>query len=103
MLEYKISGLPVVDEERKLVGILTEKDILQVYNTSMPLHDITVQKLMTTPVIYFDKDTQRQLFARVDRLQRPGDLLFLGHSESLFKVSEAYTLIGKTIYRRHGP
>ena len=54
-------------------------------------------------VIYFDKDTQRKLFARVDRLQRPGDLLFLGHSESLFKVSEAYTLIGKTIYRRHGP
>ena len=52
-------------------------------------------------VIYFDKDTQRQLFARVDRLQRPGDLLFLGHSESLFKVSEAYTLIGKTIYRRN--
>ena len=52
-------------------------------------------------VIYFDKDTQRQLFERIARLQRPGDLLFLGHSESLFKVSEAYTLIGKTIYRRN--
>ena len=39
-------------------------------------------------VIYFDKDTQRELFARVAQLQRPGDLLFLGHSESLFKVSE---------------
>lgn len=51
-------------------------------------------------VIYFDKDTQRDLFARVARLQRPGDLLFLGHSESLFKVSDDYTLIGKTIYRR---
>jgi chemotaxis methyl-accepting protein methylase len=33
-------------------------------------------------------------------LQRPGDLLFLGHSESLFKVSESYTPIGKTVYRR---
>jgi chemotaxis protein methyltransferase CheR len=51
-------------------------------------------------VIYFDKDTQRELFARVAHLQRPGDLLFLGHSESLFKVSESYTPIGKTIYRR---
>jgi len=51
-------------------------------------------------VIYFEKDTQRDLFARMARLQRPGDLLFLGHSESLFKVSDAYTLIGKTIYRR---
>lgn len=51
-------------------------------------------------VIYFDKDTQRDLFARIARLQRPGDLLFLGHSESLFKVSESYALIGKSIYRR---
>ena len=51
-------------------------------------------------VIYFDKDTQRQLFARIAPLQRPGDLLYLGHSESLFKVSESYTPIGKTVYRR---
>jgi chemotaxis protein methyltransferase CheR len=53
-------------------------------------------------VIYFDKDTQRDLFARVAQLQRPGDLLFLGHSESLFKVSDDYALIGKTVYRRAG-
>ncbi|HLJ39266.1 MAG TPA: protein-glutamate O-methyltransferase CheR [Steroidobacteraceae bacterium] len=52
-------------------------------------------------VIYFDKDTQRQLFARFAQLQRPGDILFLGHSESLFRVSDAYTLVGKTIYRRN--
>jgi chemotaxis protein methyltransferase CheR len=52
-------------------------------------------------VIYFDKDTQRQLFAKMAKLQRPGDLLFMGHSESMFKVSEAWTLIGKTIYRRN--
>jgi chemotaxis protein methyltransferase CheR len=51
-------------------------------------------------VIYFDKDTQRDLVARVSRLQRPGNLLFLGHSETLFKVSTDYTLIGRTIYRR---
>jgi chemotaxis protein methyltransferase CheR len=51
-------------------------------------------------VIYFDKDTQRELFARVAQLQSPGNLLFLGHSESLFKVSEQYALIGKTVYRR---
>ena len=27
-------------------------------------------------------------------------ILVLGHSESLFKVSESYTPIGKTVYRR---
>ena len=51
-------------------------------------------------VIYFDKDTQRDLVARMSRLQRPGQLLFLGHSETLFKVSTDYSLIGRTIYRR---
>jgi chemotaxis protein methyltransferase CheR len=53
-------------------------------------------------VIYFDKNTQRDLFGRISQLQRPGNLLFLGHSESLFKVTEDYTLIGKTVYRRGG-
>jgi chemotaxis protein methyltransferase CheR len=51
-------------------------------------------------IIYFDKDTQRMLFERMAALQRPGDFLFLGHSESLYRVSERYELIGRTIYRR---
>ena len=52
-------------------------------------------------IIYFDKATQRALFERMSMLQRPGDYLFLGHSESLYRVSEKYDLIGKTIYRRN--
>jgi chemotaxis protein methyltransferase CheR len=51
-------------------------------------------------VIYFDKDTQRDLFARFARLQQPGQILFLGHSETLFRTSDAYSLVGRTIYRR---
>ncbi|MFM2288724.1 MAG: hypothetical protein RL684_1867 [Pseudomonadota bacterium] len=53
-------------------------------------------------IIYFDKETQRALFRKFTPLQREGDLLFLGHSESLFKVSESWQLIGKTVYRRVG-
>jgi chemotaxis protein methyltransferase CheR len=51
-------------------------------------------------IIYFDKPTQRALFERMAKLQRPGDLLFLGHSESMYRVSTRYELIGRTIYRR---
>ncbi len=51
-------------------------------------------------IIYFDKDTQRDLFRRIAPLQPAGGLLFLGHSESLFKVSTDYSLLGKTIYER---
>jgi len=51
-------------------------------------------------VIYFDKNTQRELFARIAPLQRPGDLLYLGHSESLLSVSDDYESIGRTTYLR---
>jgi chemotaxis protein methyltransferase CheR len=51
-------------------------------------------------VIYFDKPTQARLFARfADILDRDG-YLFVGHSETLLGVSEAFDLVGRTIYRR---
>jgi len=51
-------------------------------------------------VIYFDIETKRALFERMAQLQPPGSILFLGHSESLYRVSERYELIGRTVYRR---
>jgi chemotaxis protein methyltransferase CheR len=51
-------------------------------------------------VIYFDRETQRQIFSRMARLQNAGDHLILGHSESLLDVSTQYRLAGQTIYRR---
>ncbi len=51
-------------------------------------------------VIYFDRDTQRQIVSRMARLQNTGDHLFLGHSETLLDVSNQYRLVGQTIYRR---
>ena len=51
-------------------------------------------------VIYFDRDTQRRIVARMAALQRPGDHLILGHSESLLQVSTQYRLLRDTIHRR---
>jgi chemotaxis protein methyltransferase CheR len=50
--------------------------------------------------IYFDKDTQRQLFERLAALQEPGGWLFIGHSENLFNVTQRYKSVGRTVYRR---
>lgn len=52
-------------------------------------------------VIYFDKPTQRRLFDRYADLLADGGHLFIGHSETLFKVCDRFTLIGRTIYRKH--
>jgi chemotaxis protein methyltransferase CheR len=89
---------PCYEVAPDLVSLITFKQLNLMHPLPMkgPLDAIFCRNV----VIYFDKDTQRELFARVAHLQRPGNLLFLGHSESLFKVSESYSPIGKTIYRR---
>jgi chemotaxis protein methyltransferase CheR len=51
-------------------------------------------------VIYFGKDTQRILFDRYADILVPNGHLFLGHSETLYKVSERFDLLGHTIYRK---
>lgn len=51
-------------------------------------------------VIYFNKDTQRELFDRYADLLVPNARLFIGHSESLNKVTDRFELLGKTIYQK---
>lgn len=51
-------------------------------------------------VIYFNKDTQRELFDRYADLLAAKAHLFIGHSESLNKVTDRFNLLGKTIYQK---
>ncbi len=51
-------------------------------------------------VIYFDKETQKVLFDRYANTLKSGGYLFIGHSETLYKVSTRFNLLGKTIYQR---
>ena len=51
-------------------------------------------------VIYFDKDTQRVLFDRYADILVANAHLFIGHSETLFKVSTRFESLGKTIYKK---
>ena len=89
---------PVYEVAPELMSLITFRQLNLMHSLPMkgPLDAIFCRNV----VIYFDKDTQRELFARIAQLQRPGDTLFLGHSESLFKVSDSYAPIGKTMYRR---
>ena len=51
-------------------------------------------------VIYFDKPTQKILFNRFADLLAPGGYLVIGHSESMYKLSDRFTSIGNTVYRK---
>lgn len=51
-------------------------------------------------VIYFDKKTQVRLFDRFADVLKPGQWLYIGHSENLFDVTDRFEMIGNTIYRK---
>lgn len=51
-------------------------------------------------VIYFDKETQQDLFSRFYQLLSPGGLLILGHSENLGRCQEYFENIGRTVFRK---
>ena len=51
-------------------------------------------------IIYFDKPTQQELFARYYDLLAPGGLLMLGHSENLGAYQQHFDNVGRTIFRK---
>lgn len=51
-------------------------------------------------VIYFDKETQLELFQRFYHQLKPNGLLFLGHSESLGEMQPYFSTIGRTMFRK---
>ncbi|HTW75187.1 MAG TPA: protein-glutamate O-methyltransferase CheR [Steroidobacteraceae bacterium] len=85
----------VCDEVRRLV-VFKRLNLMDPWPMRGPFDAIFLRNV----VIYFDRDTQRQIVGRMARLQNPGDHLFLGHSESLLDVSHQYRLAGQTLYRR---
>lgn len=51
-------------------------------------------------IIYFDRETQKDLVDRYADLLAPGGILYVGHSESLFDVSKRFKLLGQSIYQK---
>ncbi|MHC4270732.1 MAG: CBS domain-containing protein [Planctomycetota bacterium] len=52
---HNISGLPVVEDDMTLVGVLSEKDVLKFFYEEIDLKDKTVAEYMTHPAISFDE------------------------------------------------
>lgn len=51
MAKYRISGVPIVDENRRLVGILTNRDLRFIRDYSIPISEVmTKEHLVTAPV-----------------------------------------------------
>ena len=51
-------------------------------------------------VIYFDRESKTKLINRYADNLKDGGYLFIGHSESLYKITDRFELIGNTIYQK---
>lgn len=51
-------------------------------------------------IIYFDKETKTKLVNKYADSLKAGGYLFIGHSESLYKITDRFELIGNTVYRK---
>jgi CBS domain-containing protein len=56
MANNNITGVPVVEDDMTLVGMLSEQDVLRLFHTYDDEKDRTVSDFMTQPAIHFEED-----------------------------------------------
>ena len=56
MVTNSITGIPVIENDSMLVGILSEQDVLRLFQTYEKEKDKTVSEFMTQPAIHFEED-----------------------------------------------
>ena len=57
LVERNISGLPVVEDDMTLIGILSEKDVVDVFYESEKAQSKTVNDYMTEPAVHFEENS----------------------------------------------
>lgn len=63
LAEMDITGMPVVDKDKRLLGIITEQDVMHLFHDESSLlcanpeeHNKAVSDFMSSPVIHFDEN-----------------------------------------------
>lgn len=111
----KVSGLPGAYMERFFMkGVGQNKGFARVKKEVSDLIEFSQLNLMNTwpfdsqldiifcrnVVIYFDQETQTRLFSRFSDALADDGRFFAGHSEALYKVTDKFDLLGKTVYQK---
>ena len=56
LMENNISGLPVVEDDMTLTGLLSEKDVVELFYEGEQAEDKTVSAYMTYPAVCFEEN-----------------------------------------------
>lgn len=90
------AGRVVMDEALKRLITFRQLNLLDAWPFKGPFDAVFCRNV----VIYFDKPTKQQLFARMAEVIKPGGWLYIGHSENMHGICDRFELVGRTIYRR---
>ncbi len=96
----KGSNAGFVKVNQELVDLIEFKQLNLLHR--WPITDMMDCIFCRNVVIYFDKPTKNKLVERYAEQMIDEGHLFMGHSESLFKSTERFKLLGKTIYQKTG-
>jgi CBS domain-containing protein len=56
LAKHDVTGVPVVEDDMTLVGILSEKDLLKLFYLSENVTGNTAEDFMTQPAVHFDEN-----------------------------------------------
>lgn len=56
LIENEITGMPVVDDEMCLVGVITEKDCLRLFHADEDEKNKIVRHFMTQPAVHYNEN-----------------------------------------------
>lgn len=90
---YKFSGFPIVDDEGRLVGLFTNRDLKFMTSYDIPVEEVMSRKLVTAPV-GTDMETAMQLMLK----NKVGKLPLVdadGHLCGLYSLQDVRTLVDK--------
>jgi len=54
--KHNITGIPVVEDDMTLIGIISEMDVLRLFHTFEDEKDRPVNDFMTQPAVHFEKE-----------------------------------------------
>ena len=60
LVKNKITGIPVVEDDMTLAGILTEKDVLRLFYADEQEKNKTVSDFMTRPAVHYKENDSLQ-------------------------------------------
>jgi CBS domain-containing protein len=60
MIENEVTGIPVVDDDMTLLGIITEKDVLRLFYADDEEKNKPVERFMSKPAVSYHEDETLQ-------------------------------------------